>query len=69
MAERVAATLKLGEDANFFRPRSVSVLSAVKGIFSRAPSPGDEGRRRSPEQGGGHCRGERGDEPAWGIRV
>ena len=43
MAERVAAALKLGEDANFFRPRSVSVLSAVKGIFSRAPSPGDEG--------------------------
>src|SRR6478672_8218327 len=43
MAERVAATLKLSDDANFFRPRSASVLSTVKGIFSRAPSPGDEG--------------------------
>jgi succinoglycan biosynthesis transport protein ExoP len=42
MAERVAAALKLGEDANFFRPRSVSVLSAVKRMFLSAPS-GDEG--------------------------
>jgi capsular exopolysaccharide synthesis family protein len=43
MAERVAAALKLGQDVNFFRPRSVSVLSAVKGMFSKAPSAGDEG--------------------------
>ena len=43
MAERVASALKLGEDANFFRPRSFSVLGAVKGMFSRAPSPGDKG--------------------------
>ena len=52
MAERVASALKLGEDANFFRPRSFSVVGAVKGMFSRAPSPGDKGARRSPERGG-----------------
>jgi capsular exopolysaccharide synthesis family protein len=43
MAERVALTLKLGEDANFFRPRSFSIVSAVMRMFSSVPSPGDKG--------------------------
>ena len=43
MAERVASALKLGEDANFFRPRSFSVVRAVTGMFSTGPSPRDKG--------------------------
>src|SRR6516225_326211 len=43
MAERVASALKLGEDASFVRPRNFSVVSAVMGVFSTTPSPGDGG--------------------------
>ena len=37
MAERVASALKLGEDADFFRPRKFSIFGAVKGNVSDKP--------------------------------
>ena len=43
MAERVAAALKLGENADFYKPRSFSVIGAVMGMLSRTPSSGDKG--------------------------
>lgn len=43
MGERVASALKLGKDADFFKPRQFSVLGAVKRMFRAAPSTGSEG--------------------------
>ncbi len=38
MAERVASTLKLGEEADFFKPRDFSILAAVRGLIEPATS-------------------------------
>ena len=38
VAERVASTLKLGKDEDFFKPRSFSLLGWIGGLFAGAPS-------------------------------
>ena len=43
MAERVASALKLGKDADFFKPRQFSVLGAVKRMLRPAPSSSGKG--------------------------
>ena len=40
MAERVASKLKLGDDADFFKPRELSLVGAVMGLFKPSPSAG-----------------------------
>ena len=41
MAERVASALKLGGDADFFKPRDFSIIGATMGLLSGAPSQPD----------------------------
>src|SRR6202034_574126 len=39
LAERVASTLKLGDDPTFFQPRQFSIIRFIKGLFvSSAPA-------------------------------
>jgi polysaccharide biosynthesis transport protein len=45
MAERVASTLKLGDDPTFFQPREFSILGFLKGLFSSA-GPVDQGSKK-----------------------
>ena len=46
MAERVASALKLGNDADFFKPRDFSFIRAVRGMFASHSSPGSQGGDR-----------------------
>jgi capsular exopolysaccharide synthesis family protein len=46
MAERVASALKLGNDADFFKPREFSFIQAVRGMFASHSSPGSQGGDR-----------------------
>ena len=39
MAERVASELRLADDADFFKPREVSILSVLRGMISAGASP------------------------------
>src|SRR5262245_45691544 len=38
MAERVVAALRLASDADFFKPREVSLLGGIMGLFQPAPN-------------------------------
>ena len=42
MAERVVSALKLGNDADFLKPRGFSIVGAVKGLMGLAPSSSGE---------------------------
>lgn len=50
LAERVASTLRLGEDADFFKPRTFSLTASLRGLLSSADeaasSPGDTASRQ-----------------------
>src|SRR4029079_5892437 len=43
MAQRVVSALKLGNDADFLKPRGFSVIGAIKGLLTLAPSSNGEG--------------------------
>jgi polysaccharide biosynthesis transport protein len=42
MAERVASALKLGNDADFLKPREFSIVGAVMGVLQSSPRPAGE---------------------------
>jgi succinoglycan biosynthesis transport protein ExoP len=52
MAERVASSLKLGDDPDFLKPREFSILGAIRGLFaSKAPVDNEASGKSSRERG------------------
>lgn len=43
IAERVVSALKLGNNADFLKPKEFSIVGAVKGLLGLAPTPSGEG--------------------------
>ena len=46
MAERVASALKLGDDADFLKPRQFSPWAAIRGLIRSEPPPSEESSRK-----------------------
>lgn len=70
MAERIASTLNLGSDADFFKPRSFSLLGAIGGLFS----PGSAGTENTDpnvleRRAAGIILGNRSIKPVSGSRI
>jgi polysaccharide biosynthesis transport protein len=71
MAERVASTLKLGEDPTFFQPREFSILGFIKGLFRSAPPPSNQGSKKTNNEAAaaGVVLGNRAIKPVRGARL
>jgi uncharacterized protein involved in exopolysaccharide biosynthesis len=71
MAERVASALKLGEDQDFFRPRSFSITGAIFKIIGLSGGPGGGTANKSDREGAaaGIVLGNRAVRPVMGSRL
>ena len=50
MAERVVSALRLEDDADFFKPRQFSIVSAVRAMLAPGPAPDSKGPKKSALQ-------------------
>ncbi len=71
MSERVVSALKLGDDADFLKPREFSILGAIIGLFRSTPSPSGQGvDKKSLEQTAANIvMGNRAVRPVAGSRL
>jgi polysaccharide biosynthesis transport protein len=69
IGERVASALKLGEDADFFKPREFSVMGAIRGLLAAKAPP--DGRATANREGAavGIILGNRAVRPVPGSRL
>lgn len=71
MAERVASTLRLGEDPGFFQPRSFSIVGFVKKLLGSGAAPSEQGSKLVYSSGAaaGVVLGNRSVTPVMGSRL
>jgi capsular exopolysaccharide synthesis family protein len=71
LAERVASTLKLGDEAAFFQPRGFSILGTVIGLFTSgaASKPEDSTRKDRERAAAGIILGNRAVRPIPGSLI
>ena len=71
IAERVASALKLGQDADFFKPRGFSLIGAVKGLILPSPASdnGSADEAALEQTAAGIILGNRSVNPVMGSRL
>ena len=71
LAERVASALRLGEDADFFKPRTFSFMGAIKGLIfpSKPADPNSINKAAMEKWAAGIVMGNRAVRPVPGSRL